>query len=104
MAKSYYEIQMNFRNANQTADRLQTMSNKLKNLANERYYSSLRSISTSWKGENAERFLKKAEKVKNDMVRTSSDLTKAADAVRTIARNTYNAEMRAREIAMTRSK
>lgn len=97
------EIRMNFRVANAMADRLDTLAKKMSSLANERYYGTLRNISNSWKGENAEAYLHKGEKVKDKMARTAADLRNAAATVRTIAKNTYDAEMRAYHIAQTRS-
>lgn len=85
------------------ADRLQALSGKLSRLANEQYYGTLRSISNNWKGENAEAYLRKGERVKDKMSGSARDLSRAAETVRTIARNTYNAEMRAWEIAQIRN-
>ena len=56
---SLNEIRMNFRVANAMADRLDELAGKMGSLANERYYGTLRSISNSWKGENAEAYLRK---------------------------------------------
>ena len=103
MAQSLNEIRMKFKAAMAMADRLQELAGKMRNLADERCYGTLRNISNSWKGENADAYLRKGEKVKEKMSRTASDLDNAAGTVRTIARNTYAAEMRAWEIAQTRS-
>ena len=100
---SLNEIRMNFRVANAMADRLDELAGKMGSLANERYYGTLRSISNNWKGENAEAYLRKGEKVKDKMSHTAGDLRNAAQTVRTIAKNTYDAEMRAWQIAQTRS-
>lgn len=100
---SINEIRMNFRMANAMADRLDALAGKMSSLAEERYYGTLRQISSNWKGENAEAYLRKGEKVKGKMSRTAADLCAAAETVRTIAKNTYDAEMRAYQIAQTRS-
>ncbi len=102
MAKSLDEIRMNFRVANAMAERLDALAKEMNNLANERFYGALRSINSNWKGENAEKYIHKGETVKGKMQRTASDLRAAASTVRTIARNTYEAEMRAYNIANTR--
>lgn len=103
MEKTLNEIRMNFRVANAMADRLQELAGKMSSLANERYYGTLRNISNNWKGENAEAYLRKGEKVKDRMSRTAADLRNAAETVRTIAKNTYDAEMKAWQIAQMRS-
>lgn len=103
MAESLDEIRMNFSAANAMAERLEGLAKKMNSLANERYYGTLRSISNNWKGENAEAYIRKGEKVMDRMSRTASDLRNAAATVRTIAKNTYDAEMRAYQIAQTRS-
>lgn len=103
MAQSLNEIKMNFKAAITLADRLQALAAKMRSLADERCYGTLRNISNSWKGENADAYLRKGEKVKEKMSRTAKDLNNAAETVRTIAKNTYEAEMRAWKIAQTRS-
>lgn len=103
MAQSLNEIRMNFRAAMAMADRLQELAGKVHNLADERCYGTLRNISNGWKGENADAYLRKGEKVKGKMSRTARDLNSAAATVRTIAKNTYDAEMRAWQIAQTKS-
>jgi len=103
MAKTLYEIRMNFRVANEMADRLQALAARLGNIANDQFYGTLRGISNNWKGENAEAYTRKGERLRGKMTGTANDLNKAADTIRTIARNTYNAEMRAWRIAQTRN-
>lgn len=103
MAKTLYEIKMNFRVANEMADRLQSLASRLAHLADDQFYGTLRGISNNWKGENAEAYIRKGERLKGKMSNTANDLYKAASTVRTIARNTYNAEMRAWRIAQTRN-
>lgn len=102
-SKSINEIKMNFRAASVMAERLDTLAKKMSNLAENRYYGTLRNISNNWKGENAEAYVRKGEKVKSKMSRTAADLRSAAATVRTIAKNTYDAEMRAYQIAQTRN-
>lgn len=85
------------------ADRLDVLSTKLNNLAEGRYYETLRGISNNWKGENSAAYLRKGEVVRDRISDSSRDLKKAAQTVRTIARNTYNAEMRAYRIAQTKN-
>ena len=99
MAKSYNEIVMDFRKANEAADRLQKLSSELRSIADEKYNGTLRSISNNWKGENAENYVRKGEKVQKKIFNSSNDLKRAAETIRTIARNTYEAEMRAWRIA-----
>ena len=102
MANSLNEIRMNFRVANAMAERLEALAKEMNNLANERFYGTLRSINSNWKGENAEAYMRRGETVKGKMQSTANDLRAAASTVRTIARNTYEAEMRAYNIAITR--
>lgn len=94
---------MNFRVANEMADRLQGLAMRLDHLANDQFYGTLQGISNNWKGENAEAYIRKGERLKGKISDTSGDLNKAANIIRTIARNTYNAEMRAWRIAQARN-
>lgn len=104
MDKSLNEIRMNFRVANAMADRLQELAARMRTLSNDKLYGTLRNVSNHWKGENAEAYLRKGECVKGKMSDTAKDLSRAAQTVRTIARNTYNAEMRAWQIAQNKNK
>ncbi len=103
MAKTLYEIRMNFRAATRIADRLQVLANKLRTVSEEKYGGTLRTIGNNWRGENAEAYLNKGNILKGKMTNTAGDLMKAAETIRTIARNTYEAEMRAYRIASTRN-
>lgn len=103
MAKTAYVIEMDFANASRQAEELEQIAQSLSNLVNNDFYSCLRGVASDWKGENASVFCKKGEKLGCDIQQSVSDLKKTAAAIRTIARNTYHAEMQNFEIARLRT-
>ena len=103
MDKSKYTITLDYNKAIKQADELGSISAELINLAEKKYEQSIRKLSGSWKGDNAEAYISKAEQLKKQMLETARKLNNASEAVRTIAKNTYDTEMRALEIAEKRT-
>ena len=103
MAKSRYAIEMDFRRAKAQADALDNLANELNNLANKDYENTITQIQANWESDNATIYFGKAQTVKERMNRSASDLGKAADTIRQIAKNIYDAEMAALALAEARS-
>ena len=100
--KSRYEIRLNFRQAMTQADRLDEVARQLENLSDRDMESSLRTLSSSWKGENASAFLQTGDILKGNIRNTAGAVRGTAGDIRTIARRIYQAEMDALRIASTR--
>lgn len=96
---SYQSIVMNFQKARAQADQLEQLSKRMETIANDRFGGVMRSVNTNWKGDNAAAYIKKCEILRQKLLQSSGNLSRAARTIRTIARNTYNAEMRAWRIA-----
>ena len=94
-----YQININFKEAMRKADRLEEIADNIKNMADSDLEREMNAIRANWKGENAENYLRKTDTVRGKMRKTADNLKKIARTIRTIATNTYNAEMRALEIA-----
>lgn len=103
MAKTMYAIEMDFANASRQADELDRIAQSLNNLVNNQFHSCLRGVASDWKGENAAAFCRKGNILEENIQKSVSDLKKTAATIRTIARNTYQAEKRNFEIAQTRT-
>lgn len=104
MAKSLYTIQMDFKNANDCAAKLEEASRCLRSAANNKFQSEMNTISQAWTGENANIYVKKCDLLRNQMLSTSSQLMTCANTIRTVAKNTYSAELKARQIALKKGK
>ncbi len=98
-----YQIQLHYQNALRQAARLETLADNLNTAARDGIGSAMDEIRAAWTGENADAYLKKGEQLEEKTKKTAKALKSAASAIRTIAVNTYKAEMNALEIANKRS-
>lgn len=103
MAKSVTVIRMEFNKANQQADKLDRLAGELRQLANDRFAGCLSEINNAWKSDSAAKYIKKGRQVQDEIRKRAKELENTAKAIRTIAKNTYNAEMQARQIARLRT-
>ena len=95
MAKSSFEIRMEYNRAVTQANSLEQMRNSAENDLRD----CMSEIAGNWTGENARAYLQKVEKLSDSVRKTAERLKDTAEAIRKIARNTYNAEMQALELA-----
>ncbi len=101
--KSLLSIEFDFRQSVRRAEELEEIAGDLKKLADEDLETSLQSLSTAWKGEAANDYFAKGSGLKDKILKSSKDLKKTAEAIRNVAKRTYDAEMAAYRIAMERS-
>ena len=102
MAKTVDTIEMDFRNAKRQADELEQIAQNLKTLSEGRAQTCLFEVAASWKGENASAFCKKGAAACSHIQNSANDLKNAADALRRIAANLYEAEMKNYKTARNR--
>lgn len=93
-----------YNNAKSTATELESIASDLIRLANLEYENILASLCNVWQGENSERFVKKGRVVKDQLLNTAKNIRGAAAELLKDAKTTYNAEMRALEIAREKEK
>lgn len=103
MAKTMHTIEMDFQEAKRQADELEQAAQSLGMLADGQFQSCLAGIAVNWKGENAAAFCKKGNIVGSNIKNVAGNLRDAAEVIRQIAENTYNAEKRNYEIAQNRT-
>ncbi|MCD7744503.1 MAG: hypothetical protein LUI13_04315 [Lachnospiraceae bacterium] len=103
MAKSASEISLDYDRAVGQADSLNESAKALRNMANGRLQECISGISASWTGSNSAAYVKKCGRLQSDILSTAAQLERTAAAIRSIARNTYNAEMRALRLAQQRN-
>jgi len=99
---SKYQIEMDFSRANQKAQELDEIAADLSKLSNTDLENTLQGLNNEWKGENATKYIQKGTLLKGKISNTAANLKSVASTIRTIARNTYNAEMEALRIAEQR--
>ena len=102
MAKSSFEIRMDYNRAVAQANSLEQIAEEMRNSAENDLRDCMSEIAGNWTGENARAYLQKVEKLSDSVRKTSERLKDTAEAIRKIARNTYNADMRALELARIR--
>lgn len=96
-------IEFDFQRAKQQADNLENLVQELKKLSTQSFEGTITDISSSWKGENSNAYLKKSRRLQNDMNVTTDSLVGVVSDIREIARKIYQAEMSALEIIETRT-
>lgn len=96
-------IEMNFRQAKQQAAKLEELAIQLENLAKKDLQDTMQELSGVWKGENAEAYMRKGNRLGENIAATAANLKQIAATIRTTAQRTYETEMRAREIAIERT-
>lgn len=101
--KNSFEIELDYRNALQKADRIDELSESVRRLRNGSFQDAENEVRNCWKGDNAEAFLRCSDMLGEDFLQLAWQLSRIASSVRTIAGNTYRAEKRALELAKKRT-
>ncbi|MBD5479358.1 MAG: hypothetical protein HDR14_08730 [Lachnospiraceae bacterium] len=99
---SRYQIQMDFSQAERKAAELDGIAGDLSRLSGTDLQNTLNSLGNNWKGENAGLYIGKGFQLMENMEKTAASLRQTAEAIRSVARNIYNAEMEALRIAEER--
>lgn len=100
---SKWMIVLNYQRANAQAAKLEELAARLSNAGKNDMRNARAEQASGWQGENQQKLSGKVEMLESKIVTTANSLKKVAEAIRKIAQNTYNAEMRAWEIARRRS-
>lgn len=102
MARSLSAIRMDFAKALRQAQQLEQVSRDMKNLAERKLEDTLSGLGQNWTGDNSMKYIGKGRQLEGKITDTSKSLANIAQAIRQIAQNVYDAEMRAWEIAHNR--
>ena len=84
------------------AKRLDEIARDINRAADSTLGSALSGISMAWNSNSSSDYIKKGRKVQEELRKRARELSDTASAVRNIAKNTYDAEMRAYQLAKTR--
>lgn len=97
------QIEINFKNIMEKADKLEGLSEEISKAAKHDLNEVLNNIGANWTGENASAYLSKGGLLKNNLERTALELLSVASSLRSAAKKMYQAEMNAIEIAKSRT-
>lgn len=101
--KNRFEIELDYRNALQKADKLDALSETICRLKNGTLQEAEYEVGNCWKGDNAEAFLQRSRMLGEEFLQQAWQLRRIASVIRTIAGNTYRAEKHALELAEKRT-
>lgn len=99
---SLSEIYFNYNQAIEQAKQLDEVAGRLTNAAGKDMEDLLNDINSAWKSDSAPQYIKKGQKVEDDMRTTAGNLKNIAAAIRTIAKRILDAELEAWRIANER--
>jgi WXG100 family type VII secretion target len=102
MAKTAFTIQMDFAKAMRQADKLDEIAQNISQAGKTDLVDCMQKVGEDWKSDTSTAYQKKGKEVAEHLVKISNNLTKTAQAVRQIAKTTYEAEMTALELAKIR--
>lgn len=97
------EILFNYNQAMKQASKLEDVARQLDKLAADKIESAMGTLKASWQSDNSSQYYIKVEKVQNDMKTTAGKIKAAARSIRTSSEAMKQAELRALEIAQSRT-
>lgn len=101
--KTRFSIEMDFNKAKKQADELESLAKELKSVATSDYENTINQINANWQSDCSGEYIRKANTVKERMIKSANSLSKAADTIRQVAQNIYNAELASIELAEART-
>ena len=103
MAKTSYQIWMDYQNATNQANRLDEIANKIENTSQKDLMGNLNQLAANWKSDSSNQYRRKGQNISNNLTSIAKNVRTTANTIRTMAKNTYDAEMQALSIANTRT-
>ena len=97
------EIKLNYQQAIKQAGKLEDIANKLENLSSNKLSNTVGTLKQAWQSDSSPQYYNKVDKVQGDINTTAKQVRKIANSIRTTADAVRNSEMKAIEIAKTRS-
>lgn len=99
---SLAEIYFNYNKAIEQAAKLEGIAKRLSTAADRDLETILSDVSRAWKSDSSPQYIRKGQKVQGDMHTTERNLKNIAQAIRTIAKRIFEAELEAWRIANER--
>ena len=101
MAKTRSSVTLAYNKAVKEAGNLENIARKVET-QKSKLFECRGSISKSWRGENSVAYLKKMEERERELAKVISDLKSIAGTIKKVATTTYNADMKAINLAQKR--
>lgn len=102
MAKSKFSIMMNYHKTMQQATALDRLATELAGCLNSNT-DSRNQVSAYWKGDNAQRYLRKIDVNNEDIRKIHKNVVDTSNAIKKIAKRTYETEMQTLLISQKRT-
>ncbi len=99
MALTEEVIRFNYDRAMEKAGAVEAQASNLENSVVEEMGSVVVALRRDWEGESATEYIAKCNAMKGNIEQIASEMRSTASSIRTMAKNVYDAEMRALEIA-----
>ncbi len=100
--KDEYQIYLDYHLAIRQADKLDDLASELERVGGTQLNEALGRVRSNWTGENADAFMAKTSVLLSQNSKNVTKIRSIASTIRTIAMNTYKADMRALRIAQER--
>lgn len=97
------ELYINLLQANARASELERLASTLKTLSNTKLQQDLAQLSQEWTGSASREYIAQGKRLHTAILAEVRNLTAEAQTIRTIAKRTYDTEMRALEMANNRT-
>jgi len=101
--KSSSAIYYDFKRALNEAEDLEDAARRMRRLSDNDMENTMRSLQGAWQGGASEAYQRKCGQLRAKILNSANDLERQASAIRSMARSTYEAEMRAYRLAMDRN-
>lgn len=98
------QIKLDYNRTKKYASELEEEATRLTKIANNEFGGVLDELRTVWKGDNAEKYVRKGEQLKSDITKTAKSLKSIASVMRSNAQTIYQAEMENLRIAQERQR
>lgn len=96
-------IEFDFYSTTMQANRLEEIANEIEKISNKKIDETLKNISNNWKSQTASAFIIKGNQVQNQITTSADDLAKVSQRIKKVAKQVYQAELKAKEIATNRT-
>lgn len=97
------EIRLNYEESLRKAREMEDIASELRQNANGELDQALAQLSQGWKGEGADAYMQKGAALREKILESAKDLEHTAEAVKTMAKRLYDAEMAAYRLAQMRT-
>lgn len=101
--KTSSQIRFDFQNALSQAQKLEKLANQINRSIAADIEQNAQRLHSAWTGDSANRYIQKEAQLAAQTRQSAEELLRIASDIRRIARQVYNAEMQALQIAQQRS-